>query len=97
MGRLIHGFFRSRWRGEGPLSRLLWRDTQLVGTLLNLASLIVTLVLMKSGAPAAVVALVHFSMLPYNLFLVAAVWRVAERRVWPRFGSLLWLGAATMV
>ena len=97
MGRWIHRFFRSRWRGEVPLSRVLWRDTLLVGTLLNLASLVVTFVLLKNGAPTALVALVHFSLLPYNLFLVAAVWRVAQRRVWPRFGSLLWLGAATMV
>jgi hypothetical protein len=94
---MIKDFFASRWRGDVPLSRLFWRDTVLVGSLLNIASGIATVLLMKADAPLGVVAIVHFCTLPYNVFLVAATWQVARRELWARIGALLWLGAATLV
>jgi hypothetical protein len=96
-GRAARTFFASRWRGEVPLARVFWRDTLLVGSLLNVVSGIATVMLMKAGAPVWAVALAHFIMLPYNLFLVAATWQAARRQLWPRVGALVWLGAATLV
>jgi hypothetical protein len=61
---------------EVEVSRVFWRDTLLVGTLLNVASVITTAMLLKAEAPTWVAALAHFGLLPYNVFLVAATRRL---------------------
>jgi len=44
-------FFRTRWRGETPLDRLFWRDMLLVGTILNIASSALALILLGLKLP----------------------------------------------
>ncbi|EHK58201.1 hypothetical protein [Allomesorhizobium alhagi] len=95
-------FFASRWRGEAPLDRLFWRDMVLVGTILNLVTTAAAILLLGLKAPMAVVLAVHFSPVPYNIFLFAAVWRTADaagnaRAAFFRSAALLWLVAATVI
>ena len=39
----------------------------------------------------------HFALLPYNLFLVAAVWRSPLSTPWTRGGALAWLGLTLLI
>jgi hypothetical protein len=89
----IGSCFRSRWNGKVPLDRLFWRDMMLVGTGLNIASSAAALVLLGLKMPLALVLAVHFSPVPYNIFLAMAVWRTAEKIVGAK-ASLLMLGSA---
>jgi hypothetical protein len=95
-------FFASRWRGEAPLDRLFWRDMVLVGTVLNLLTTAAAILLLGLKTPMAIVLAVHFSPVPYNLFLFAAVWRTADaagnaRAVFFRSAALIWVVAATIL
>ena len=98
----VAGFLLSRWRGEVPLRRALWWDMWCVGSVVNLASGLLALLLIARDAPAAVGAAVFFSPLPYNLLLVASVWRSAARRPGPpalaaQLLALAWLAIATLL
>jgi hypothetical protein len=90
------GFFRSRWRAEVPMRVLFWRDMVLVGTLVNLLATGVALALAASDLDIALAAAVHFAPLPYNLFLVAAVWRLGASGV-HRWVAAGWLAFVTLV
>jgi hypothetical protein len=94
--------FRTRWRGEAPLDRLFWRDMLLVGTILNVASSALALVLLGLKLPLWLVLAVHFLPIPYNIFLTIAVWRTAEKTGGFKaqlmmLGSALWLIATAVV
>ena len=94
-------FFAARWRGDVPLQRLLWRDMLLVGTSINLATTLVALFAWALGGLTAVGFAIHFAPLPYNAFLLCAVWRSAERAAEPgasaaRIGAVLWMVAASV-
>jgi hypothetical protein len=89
-------FFLSRWRGQVPLRRLFWRDMLLVGSVLNLLATFVALMLAAQGAGAGIAALVHFSPLPYNLFLYAALQRAPQRRQGHLVAGLAWLVVMTV-
>jgi hypothetical protein len=93
----VANFFRSRWNGQVPWSVLLWRDMLAVGTAINLGATLLAVVVAIAGAPFVLVALLHFSPLPYNLFLVAALHRLPHR---PEFAVLVaaaWLIAVLIV
>ncbi|OHV67709.1 hypothetical protein LCM4577_24925 [Mesorhizobium sp. LCM 4577] len=94
-------FFRARWRGEAPLDQLFWRDMLLVGTILNVTSSALALILLGFKLPLWLVLAVHFLPVPYNIFLTIAVWRTAEKSGGLKaqlmmLGSALWL-IATVV
>jgi hypothetical protein len=94
-------FFRARWRGEALLDRLFWRDMLLVGTILNVTSSALALILLGLKLPLWLVLAVHFLPVPYNIFLTIAVWRTAEKvgglkAQLVMLGSALWL-IATVV
>ncbi len=96
------GFFAARWRGEVPLGALFWRDMLVVGTAINLATMILALVLLGFGAPAWLSLVVYASPLPWNVFLVMAVHRTADRQrpsgaALVKASSLIWLVAATLL
>lgn len=95
-------FFASRWRGEAPLDRLFWRDMVLFGTILNLITTAAAILLLGLKAPMAAVLAVHFSPLPYNIFLFASVWRTADaagiaKAAFFKSAALIWLVAATII
>lgn len=45
----LGGFFARRWRGNVPLSLLLWRDMLGVGSLVNMACTVLALVMAARG------------------------------------------------
>jgi hypothetical protein len=90
------GFFRSRWRADVPMRVLFWRDLVLVGTLINVLATGVALAMAASGLSIALAAAVHFAPLPYNLFLVVAVWRQPPGQVY-RWVAVGWLAFVTLI
>jgi hypothetical protein len=95
-------FFASRWRGEAPLDRLFWRDMVLVGTGLNVLTLVAALVLLGLKVAPVIAVAVHSLFLPYNIFLFAAVWRTAEaagiaKAAFFKSAALIWFVAATIL
>jgi hypothetical protein len=95
-------FFSSRWQCLVPLDRLFWRDLAGVGTGINIASSVAALILLGLKLPLAVVLAVHFSPVPYNIFLTLAVWRTAEKAGGAKasammLGSALWLVLTAVV
>jgi hypothetical protein len=91
------GFLASRWRGQVPLPRLLWREMLGWGTAINLGFSALALALLAAGVSAGVAVAVHFAPVPWNLFLVAAVWRHAQSRAFSRALAAVWLLAMTVV
>jgi hypothetical protein len=94
--RRTAGFFRSRWQGAVSLDRLFWRDLVFVGTAINVAASVVALILLGLKLPLAVVLVVHFAPVPYNIFLTFAVWRTTEKSGGAKaplmtLGATLWL------
>ena len=85
-----------------PLQQLFWRDMLLVGTSVNLATTLVALFVWALGGATAAGVAIHFAPLPYNAFLLFAVWRSAERAAEPaasavRTGAVLWMIAASVL
>lgn len=91
------GFFGSRWGGQALPSRLFWRDMMLVGSLINLVTGFVALMIAAQGGEFWIAAIVHFATLPYNVFLVRSLWRTPGRSEVMRWTSLLWLGVMTLI
>lgn len=95
-------FLRERWAGKVPMSRMFWRDIMLYATVLNVASAMAGLLLFTSDLPAWVGLAVFMLPLPYNIFLVMAVWRKAGRRTGLaaqayQLFSALWLIATVFI
>ena len=88
---------RRRWHGEVPAAAVFWRDMVVVGSLVNLGASIAALMLAAAGAPLAVAALVHFAPLPYNTFLLVALWRLPFRGPLLRTLGLVWWAAACLL
>lgn len=81
----------SRWRGETAPAVLYWKDIVVVGSVINLVTSFAALMLAAQGVHLAIAVAVHFSLLPYNAFLVMALWRTprcSRAMVWT---SALWL------
>ena len=93
----VANFFRSRWNGQVPWSVLLWRDMLAVGTAVNLGATLLAVVVAIAGAPFVLVALLHFSPLPYNVFLFAALHRLPQRPELAVAAAAVWLIAVLIV
>ena len=91
------GFIASRWRGEASAAVVYWRDILAVGSLINLFTGFAALMLAAQGVNLLIVAGVHFAVLPYNVFLVIALWRTPQRTRIMAWTSLMWLGAVTVL
>ena len=91
------GFISSRWRGEASAAVVYWRDILGVGSLLNLLTSFGALMLAAQGVDFLIAAAVHFILLPYNVFLVVALWRTPRRTQIMAWTSLIWLGAVTVL
>jgi hypothetical protein len=83
---------RSLWAGKMPLRTAFWEYAVFYGFVLNLLTTIASLALIAFDAPAAIAVTVHFLALPYNLFVLFAVWRSAARYDGPPH----WANAARM-
>jgi len=91
------GFFRSRWRGEAVAGTLFWRDMMFVGSFVNLLTGFAALMLVVQGTVLWLAALVHFACLPYNAFLMMALWRTPRCSQLMRWTSLIWLALMTLI
>jgi hypothetical protein len=90
------GFFSRRWRGEVPLSRVFWRDMLGVGTFINLLLSVVALILAARGLDLWMAVALHFSPMPYNLFLCMSIWRSPRRTAWMSTCAFIWLALMTV-
>lgn len=91
------GFIGARWRGQASLNTLFWRDMLLVGSVINLLVSFGALMIAALGGNFFVAAVVHFACLPYNLFLVFALWQTPGCGPAMKWTSLAWLLAATVL
>lgn len=90
-------FVRDRWRGEATLGTLFWRDMVLVGSFINFLTGFMALMLVAQGATLWLAGIVHFACVPYNAFLVLALWRTPQCSRPMRMASLAWLGLMTLI
>lgn len=90
-------FIGKRWHGEASLSRLYCRDMLIVGSVINLLTGFVALMIAAQGGNLGVAAIVHFLCLPYNVFLVLALWRTPRCSRFMAWTSLIWLGTVTVI
>lgn len=89
----VRVFFRSRWQGDISLQKLFWWDTLAVATLINAGVALFAIILLAKGmANNGLWLLLHLILLPYNLFLVMAVWRHEKSEYTLRLVTLGWLG-----
>lgn len=96
------GFVAARLAGEVPVGRVFWVDMVAFGTLINVAAGFAAILMLGFKHPAWVAVCVYLAPLPYNIFLVVAVWRAAARLA-PnpaaayRLCATLWLAVATLI
>lgn len=95
-------FLLRRWRRQVPLATLFWRDMIAIASIVNLAAAAAALILLgvKAGPTASLTVLL--APLPYNAFLLAAVWRATDlvdalRANAYRLGASLWFVAAAII
>lgn len=79
----MKSFLLSRLRGEAPLGTVFWRDMALVGSGVNMGATAAALALFAAQFPAWLALAVNFLPIPYNAFLLIAVWKAAEREGGP--------------
>jgi hypothetical protein len=91
------GYLARRWRGQTALRSLLWPEMLGWGTAINVLFSGAALVMLAAAAPTALVALVHFAPLPWNIFMVAAVWRHPSCGLRSRALAAAWLALMTVV
>ena len=95
-------FFIRRWRRQAPLGVLFWRDMIVFGSALNLVAAFAGLMALGFKADLLVAMLVYHAPLPYNFFIVGAIWRTADlvdaaKASSARLGAVIWLVAATVL
>jgi hypothetical protein len=98
----LAAYFRALWAGTEPLHRVVISDLLIGGTLINVVAFALALALFALGAPRWLGVAVFFSPQPFNLFLVAAVWRTASVSgsgfAWPaRILALAWFGCMVFI
>jgi hypothetical protein len=98
----VFAFFLRRWRRAVPMGLLFWRDMIVVGSMLNVAAALAGLMALGFKAELPVALAIFHAPLPYNIFLVAAVWRTADgadagRASAARLGAVAWLVMMTII
>ena len=96
------GFFAARWRGLVSAERLFFIDMLLLGTAINLATSFASLIVLGLKFPLWASLAVYVSPLPYNVFLLLALWRATDRQHTTsagtyRIAALCWLVVATVI
>ena len=95
-------FFIRRWRRQTPLGLLFWRDMIVFGSALNLVAAFAGLMTLGFKADLLVAMLVFHAPLPYNFFIVGAIWRTADlvdaaKASSARLGAATWLVVMTII
>ncbi|MGF7006738.1 hypothetical protein [Aminobacter sp. BE322] len=102
VGGGLAAFFLRRWHGEVSLGQLFWRDMIGVGSLINVATTVVALLILAAKLPIWWAFAVHLAPLPYNLFLYGSVLRTADTTAAPnantlKLGATLWIVLASLL
>lgn len=87
----MKNFITQRWQRRVAWERLFWRDLLIVGTSLNLLMTGLALALLSQDVAIQWVLLAHLLPLPYNLFIVSAIWAAPLRPAVVLGVSLVWL------
>lgn len=90
-------YFRERWAGRISFHQLFWWEMFGVATLVNASVSLFSLILLTQGVSGGIWLVLHMILLPYNLFLVTAIWRHRHASLVSRWVALLWLGATLLV
>jgi len=72
------------WSGEVPLGEVFWTYAVAGGLLVNAIGTILCLWALSAGAALLFIYLPMAVPIPYNLFMLVAVWRSADRYTGPR-------------
>ena len=83
-------FFSRRWRGQVAWNVLLWRDILSIGTLINLTMTVLALAAFAVEAPIGLALVLNFSPLPYNTFLLLALWRAPGFNTFSAVVAAVW-------
>jgi hypothetical protein len=93
---------RTLWGGDVPLNEAFWSYAVWYGVLLNFTVSVLFMFLLAADAGAPLLLPVFLLPIPYNVFVIVAVWRSADRypgpRKWAdlaRFGTVIWMIALT--
>jgi hypothetical protein len=84
------------WRGELPLEIAFWHYAIYYGLIVNLTASTISVILLLSDAPFALILPVHLIPVPYSVLTTVGVWRSARRygpskfANFARFGVLAW-------
>jgi len=90
-------YIGARWNGRIPPRRLVWWEVLTVGTLVNAVAGLASLILLTRGIDGGTWVALHFLLLPYNVFLLLAVWRTARAGVFHRALAVGWFGCTLLV
>ena len=89
---------RDLWHGAVPLDQAVWWYAVAYGLAVNLLTSLLFLVLLVNDAATPLLVIAFVSPIPFNLFVLVAVWRSADRyqgpRKWAdlaRVGTLIWM------
>ncbi len=92
------------WAGELPLRQAFWQYAVGYGLLINLVTSLAFLALIARDANTALIVLAFALPVPYNVLVVMAVWRSANRyagsETWAdmaRIGTVIWMVVLTIV
>jgi hypothetical protein len=94
---------RRLWAGEVPLQTAFWDYAVIGGLIVNLTTSLLFLMLVAADLPFAALFVGYALSVPYNIFVLVAVWRSADRyegeRKWAdlaRIVTLIWLIVASL-
>ncbi len=86
------------WGGRCPLQEAFWLYAVVYGLLINFATLLGFFIVLINDANMVITALAFVAPVPYNVFVVVAVWRSAARypgsKTWAdfaRLGVVIWM------
>jgi hypothetical protein len=101
-GSWLVRYVRQLWNGDLPLSRVFWTDMLVVGTLVDVVTLVATMLLFAGDAPLAYGLAMFLVHIPYSVLLFIGVWRSAarERSAWSLPAQILagiWLLAVLIL
>jgi len=80
----MRALFLQLWRGEVPLARAFWEYAILYGLLVNLLATAGSFALFATDASTALAVAFFCLPIPYNFFVLVAVWRSAGRYTGPK-------------
>ena len=99
----MKGLVKRLWAGDLPLRQLIWEYAVFYGLLINVLTDVLFYALLVNDANSVLVVLAFALPIPYNIFVIVAVWRSAGRypgqersRDLARLGTVVWMVVLTL-